>query len=86
MTDIMDRLSDPDDMDEYHDVRRAAAAEIKQLREKLAGAVKFIHACGFAIHTTASEGTYDEIAIRQAVSFELAELIVVAREALEEKK
>ena len=28
-----------------------------------------------AIRSTASEGTYDEIAIRKAVSFELAELI-----------
>ena len=31
-----------------------------------------------AIQATASQGTYDEIAIRKAVSFELAELIVDA--------
>ena len=39
----------------------------------------------FAIQATASEGTYDEIAIRKAVSFELAELIVDARRALEHR-
>jgi hypothetical protein len=32
-----------------------------------------------AIRSTATEGTYDESAIRKAVSFELAELIVEAR-------
>jgi myosin heavy subunit len=32
-----------------------------------------------AIRNTASEGTYDENAIRKAVSFDLAELIVAAR-------
>jgi hypothetical protein len=34
-----------------------------------------------AIRSTATEGTYDEMAIRKAVSFELAELIVEARAA-----
>lgn len=32
MTDIVERLLDPDDMDEYHDVRREASIEIKRLR------------------------------------------------------
>lgn len=32
-----------------------------------------------AIRSTATDGTYDEIAIRKVVSFELAELIVEAR-------
>lgn len=31
MTDIVKRLLDPDDMDEYHDVRRDAAIEIERL-------------------------------------------------------
>lgn len=38
-----------------------------------------------AIRTTASQGTYDEMAIRKAVSFELAELIAEVRAALEPK-
>ena len=32
MNDIVERLLNYDDMDEYHDVRREAAIEIKQLR------------------------------------------------------
>jgi hypothetical protein len=32
VTDIVERLLDPDDMDEYHDVRREASIEIKRLR------------------------------------------------------
>lgn len=37
-----------------------------------------------AICLTASQGTYDEMAIRKAVSFELAEMIVDARRAFEQ--
>jgi hypothetical protein len=47
---------------------RKAEAEVEQLR--------------VAIYSTASDGTYNESAIRKAVSFELAELIVDARAAL----
>jgi len=35
VTDIVERLLDPDDMDEYHDVRREASIEIKRLRAEI---------------------------------------------------
>lgn len=38
-----------------------------------------------AIWSTASQGTYDELAIRKAVGFELAELIVAAHADLQQR-
>jgi dynactin complex subunit len=79
--------------------RREVAAEIKQLRaESETFRTKLAEQCGQTlvargkiarlmtiIAESASEGTYDEAAIRKAVSFELAELIVEAHAALERR-
>lgn len=54
---------------EWHALVEKQDAEIEQLRA--------------AIRITAGQGTYNEMAIRKAVSFELAELIVAERQAIE---
>lgn len=69
--------------------REGELAELRAENERLGslcdGYAIAINIYAMAIRITASEGTYDEMVIRKAVGFELAELIVEAHAALEPK-
>lgn len=47
---------------------------------------KFLIEVHGAIRATAADGTYDEVLIRKAVSFELAEIIVLYRASMLNQK
>lgn len=54
-------------------------AEVEKVCSAFASATAALRSYKHAIRTTATQGDYDEIAIRKAVSFELAELIADER-------
>jgi hypothetical protein len=62
--------------------RRVADKAMTQAQaDKEIGAMKAVLASLVAIDHTATQGSLDEMALRKAVSFELAELVIGARPA-----
>ena len=57
-------------------------AEADKETDRMAAILETLQNLTTALRSTASQGTYDEIKIRAAVGFELAEMIVDAHKAL----
>lgn len=71
MTDLIKKMRESAQGDDWHYM----ACLLEESAKKL-------ECVDMAIRSTASQGTFDELAIRKAVGFELAEMILACRETM----